>query len=73
MANEESQARPGERTTAPNLKPLSGPCSDRMNTSVWSRESVGNVISCSKRMVENAQSLPTKPSCRVSDSCNAHY
>ena len=42
--------------------------SDGMNTSVWSRESVGNVISCSKRMVKNAPSLPARPSCRVSDT-----
>jgi hypothetical protein len=27
MANEESQARPGERSSAPNLKPLSEPLS----------------------------------------------
>src|SRR5215207_3168390 len=40
--------------------------SDGMNTSVRLRESVGSLISCYKRMVKNAQSLPTRPSCRVS-------
>src|SRR6266508_785516 len=47
--------------------------SDGMNTSVRSRDSLGSVISCLKRMAKNAQSLPTRPSCRVSVSRNAHY
>jgi len=68
----------GRHMVAGDLRPRNkvGACvemhrSDGMNISVRSHESVGSVISCSKRMAKNAQSLPTRPSCRVSDSCNA--
>jgi hypothetical protein len=44
---------------------------DATNTLVQLCESVGDVIGSSKRMESNAQSLHTRPSCRVSDSRNA--